>query len=523
VEKYDVAIIGAGLTGAAAGQLLSQRLPEARILLVEAQPAFEAGSLPTGDVAGIFLTRRLRVWDHLARHELPAHGPRFWFHDDDVLRIQDASELGTWLLPPTPSFLARKDLLSEHVLAQAVRSGCELMRPVHVAGVDLGDYDARLTVEAHDGRSQQIAARWVLDASGRSTVLGRHLGLVQPNREHPIASIVGRWRGDLDLDGPVFAGESDFGRGALVSRRLCANHFQGYGYRVSFDALGNRGDESRELVVSLLFDKRVLDLHRAEDIGDAYTAFLSGLPATRQILQRAELPRQALKVTPHVAYDLDRLAGPGWALLGSASGYVDPCCSPGTDHAARTIEAVVELVTEQLEGRPVADALDRHDRLFRTSWRRTFQARFKDRYLLDGDFDLFWPSFMMDRALYMLSEVAPVAWRTTRYLKRAPLTGPLGWLRAGLMRAYSRRFLTLARRRMWTGHYGRSNHNIRLHYKTDLGWGSLVTLVHGLAGWGLREFEGLGLAVDRLRRRKELLEGADLVTLPEGIDILSDG
>ncbi len=518
MERYDVVIIGGGLTGAAAGLLLRRRLPDARVLLVEALPRFEPTCLPTGDVSGIFLTRRLRLWDHLARKELPSHGSRFWFHNDDVVRIQGATELGTRQIPPVPSFLLREDVLGEHLLQQAWRAGCEVLRPARVTAVEVAPWDSRLTLQQGD-ETAEVAATWVLDASGRATVLGRHLGLVQPNREHPVAAIVGRWRGDLDLDGPGFAGDTRFGRGALVSRRLCSNHFQGYGYRVLFAPLVDRhGDTAHELSVALLFDKRVLELHRSDDIGDAYSAFLSGLPATRQLLQRAELPRQALKVIPQLAYDATAFAGPGWALMGSASGFMDLAASPGADHVARTVEASVALVSEQLAGRPVDGAIDRHNRDFVRSWGRTFRARFRDRYLVDGDFDLFWPSYLLDRSLYMLSEVLPVAWRTGRYLRRPPMLGPVGALRAWLMRWYSGRFLLLGRRRMLTGHYGRSNAGNRLHYRADTGWGSMLGLVHGLAGWCLREVENLGLLVDWLRGDRRMPDGADLLTLPEGID-----
>ena len=523
MERYDVAIIGGGLTGAAAGRLLGQRLPEARILVVEASSSFEPSCLPTGDVSGIFLTRRLRLWDHLAQQELPSHGARFWFHNDDVLRIQGATELGTRLIPPTPSFLLREDVLGEHLLAEAGRAGCDVLRPARVTRVDVAPHDSLLEIRSGD-QTREVAATWVLDASGRATVLGRKLGLIQPNREHPIAAIVGRWRGDLDLDGPMFDADTEFGRGALVSRRLCSNHFQGYGYRVQFSPLVDRqGESAHQLSVALLFDKRVLDLHEADDIGDAYSAFLSGLPATRQLLQRAELPRQALQVIPQLAYDPSALAGPGWALMGSAAGFMDLCCSPGADHAARTVEATVELVAKHLSGESVDDTIATHNRDFLRSWNRSFQARYRDRYLVDGDFDLFWPSYLLDRALYSLCEVGPMAWRTARYLRRPPMAGPVGALRAWLMRWYSSRFLLLARRRMLTGHYGRSNAGERLHYRTDPGAGSLLSLIHGLAGWGVREVESLGLLVDWLRGDRKMPEGADLTTLPEGIEIISGG
>ncbi len=107
-----------------------------------------------------------------------------------------------------------------------------------------------------------------------------------------------------------------------------------------------------------------------------------------------------------------------------------------------------------------------------------------------------------------------------------PTSTPLGSLRALLMRTYSARMRSLARRRMWSGHYGRSNHGQRLGYRVDLGPGSALTLFHGMAGWAVREFENLGitatLVIRRLRGAHSLPEGADLTTLPDGVEILAE-
>jgi len=527
LEQYDIVIIGGGLPGAAAATLLRRVAPEQRLLLIEARGAFAPATLPTSEVSGLFLTQRLRLWDHLARHELPSHGPRFWFHNDDVLRIQDASELGTRLLPPTPSFVLREDLLCEHLLQRAQRAGAEIARPARVTGVSLRPWKGRVRFQVQDRDEQEIEATWVLDASGRRTVVGRALKLVRPNLEHPIGAVVGRWIGDVDIDGPTFAGASRFGRGSFGARRLGVNHFQGYGYRIAVRPIVSRGDdEQRGLSIAILYDKRVHNLHEEPSLGDAYTAFLSGLPAVRQLLQRATLPRQELTVIPHLAYDLAQVAGPGWMLLGSAAGYLDPVGAPSTDLATHAVEFAADAVRRKAANEPVEQRLDRFDRDFRASWRRRFEARHKDHFLFAGDFDLYWPSFLVDRSLYMLSEVSPIAWRTGDHPTPLPLVGPAGALRAGLLRALTRRMVRLGRRRMWTGHYGRTNAGSRVHHRADLGLGSLLTLVHGLAGWALREFENLGLQWSLLtaqwRGARGLPEGAELSTLPEGVTSLGD-
>ncbi|MCP4873411.1 MAG: hypothetical protein GY898_32370 [Proteobacteria bacterium] len=521
MQQYDVIIIGGGLTGAAAGLLLARARPDAKVLLLEASESFVPTSVATSEIGGLFLTSTLQLWDHLAREELPSHGPRFWFHNEDVLRIQDATELGAWELPPVPSFLLREDVLDQHLLDRAAHAGCTVVRPAKVTDVLVRPWDNRVRYDTADGE-HEVRATWVLDASGRTCVLGSALGLVHPNRQHPVSAIVGRWTGDLDLDGPAFNPDTDFGQGPAVARRLCTNHFQGYGYRVLVQPAGGRDDDGRGLAVTVLYDRRVIDLGSGADIGDAYSSFLSGLPATRQLLSRASLPRQRLEVIPQVAYDVEQAAGLGWALLGSAAGFVDPCGSPSADNVGRTVGAVLRIVIDQLDGKPAGQAITAYDAAFQRSWNRSFEARFRDRYLLCGDFALYWPALLMDRALYMLFEVAPRSRAPSRAIGRLPMVGALGTVRWLLMRTYARRMQRLARRRMWTGHYGQRNAGRRMHFRADLGGGSAWTLLRGLAGWGLREFEDLGLwaasMVDRWRGVKALPEGVDLTTLPEGIE-----
>jgi len=413
-------------------------------------------------------------------------------------------------------------VLNEHLLEQAAEAGCLVSRPARVTDVALRPFDNRVRW-TDPGGAHEAAATWVLDASGRACMLGTQQGMVRPNKRHPISAIVGRWTGDLDLDGPSFDPDTEFAHGPAVARRLCTNHFQGYGYRVRVQPSGGRiANAERGLKVSVLYDRRVVDLSGQSDVGDAYSSFLSGLPAVRQLLHRANLPRQRLEVVPQVAYDLDQVAGPGWALMGSAAGYADPCGSGAADNVARTVGATLRLVVDQLDGKPVAQDIDRYVADFRRSWSRSFEARHRDRYLLCGDFDLYWPALLMDRALYMLAEVAPRSRASGRAIGRFPFVGPRGTLRWLLMRSYSTRLRKLARRRMWTGHYGRRNAGQRLHFRADLGAGSLWTLARGLGGWTLREFEDLGLwaayLADRWRGSKTLAEGADLATLPEGIE-----
>jgi flavin-dependent dehydrogenase len=507
------------MTGAAAALRLRQVLPEARILVVEQSTTFPVRPEATSELHGLYLTRALRLWNHLARHQLPHHGTRLWFHDEDVLRIQNATEFGTRAQPRFPSFLLREDVICEHLLSQAEQAGVELLRPAVVLELELEAFDSRVHLEVA-GDKRCVRATWVLDASGRDALIGRKLGLLEPERSHPLAALTARWTGDLDLDGPHFAPDTDFGRATLVARRLCSNSFLGYGYSVNCLALGDG-----QMEVTLVWDKRVLDLHQEPDLLDAYTAFLSGLPATRQLLQQADLDTTGLRILPQVGFRSRRVSGQGWALLGTAAGFLDHGLGSASDQSATTIECTIDLVSRHLEGQAIGKAIERYNRGFQRGFDRQLAARFRDRSLIAGDFDLYWPLFLIDKALFVLADLLP-ALRTASGARRRPQwSGPLNGLRATALRLIGRRFLQLAKNRMWTGNYGRHNHGLRLHYHVDSAGSAFVALGHGLTGWALREFEDLGMVVQRLwayfvRGQRRMPEGNDLDTLPDGIDVV---
>ena len=187
---YDVVVIGGAIAGASTAILLKRGKPDLRILVVEKTETFDwkVGE-STVEISAYFLTRVLKQYDHLSREQLPKQAFRYWFHNEKVTCLQEASEIGPTQLARTPSFQLDRAKLDEHLLKSPARKGAEVWRPAKVVGFALGEGDAgnTLTVEKSDGTTRDgRPPKWVVDATGppgdaRAQARRRHADRVAPD------------------------------------------------------------------------------------------------------------------------------------------------------------------------------------------------------------------------------------------------------------------------------------------------------------------------------------------------------
>src|SRR5712691_1887812 len=135
---YDVVVIGGAVAGASTAILVKRRMPGLRVLVVEKTDRFDwkVGE-STVEISAYFLTRVLKQYDHLSREQLPKQAFRYWFHNEKVSCLREASETGPTQLARTPSFQLDRQKLDEHVLALAATEGAEVWRPAKVVDVAL--------------------------------------------------------------------------------------------------------------------------------------------------------------------------------------------------------------------------------------------------------------------------------------------------------------------------------------------------------------------------------------------------
>ena len=495
----DVVVLGGSFSGASTAILLRRWIPGCRVTVVETREAFDRKvGEATVEISATFLHRVLGMYDELSREHLPKHGLRYWIADRPDRRLEEMVELGPTGPPSLPTFQLDRSRLDETLLGTARREGAEVLRPARVRDVEPGDPISVVTVET-GGERRTLRARWVVDATGRQSLLGRRLGLQERTESHPTAALWARFRGVADLDGPQILG-NDPRRprlpAILAARRLATNHFCGYGWWCWTIPLAG-GETS----VGVVWDKRLVSLDGEGSLRESFLAFVRSRAGLGELLRDAEIVDDDFKSLRHLPYRSTAYAGPGWALVGDAAAFLDPFYSPGLDHCSISVFATVRLLEAILRDGVDASEVERriayHNRIFVRSYGRWLQALYEDKYELMGDAQLMAAATFFETGAYYQGPVATV-YRDLEMMGM-PLFGeeiPQVEAAYRFLRFVRRRLVRIARFRRERGTYGRGSVGWRDLRKYSLGFGGFRLMAVGLGYWLRAEAR---TALERLR------------------------
>jgi flavin-dependent dehydrogenase len=433
LQPWDAIILGGALAGASTALLLRRRNPRWRILIIEkgAQLGRRVGE-STVETSAYFLGRVLGLTDHLNEKHLVKQGMRFWFCNEETQGLADCSETGPKYNVRFPGYQVDRAVLDEEVLARAVAEGAHLLRPVKVRDVTLVEGGIQSVAWIReDGASGVERARWIVDASGVSAVLGRKNGWFKTNAAHPIAACWSRWN---------------------AVRYTATNHICGRGWWSWWIPLKG-GDMS----VGIVYDQRITELPEGAKVGERLRAFLVAHPAARELLEGATYQEGDVHFRRNCAYSSSRYAGRGFVLVGDAAAFMDPFYSPGMDWISFSASAAAALVDSCLSGRNAEERVARHNANFSASHDRWFDAIYRDKYYYMGDYELMTLAFRLDLGSYYLGVVSrPFAIGNSAL--ETPAFAPRGGRAAGILMAlYNRRLAAIARSRMARGTWGRRN------------------------------------------------------------------
>ncbi len=324
--SYDAIIIGGGPGGSTAGCALAQAGKKVLILERERFPRFHIGEslIPYGND----VLREIGVWDKMMQAGfMEKLGAEF------VLGNSKACTnilFGRYLKSGyAQTFQVERAKFDHLLLDHAASLGCEVWQEAKVKSATVTDDGATVTCEK-DGRTHEISARWILDASGRDAFLGRQMKLPKtdlglPKKFATFAHFHGVKRNDPPHQGHITIVRLDFGwfwiipldaEKTSIGLVQTLDHFKSTG-RTPAECFEHVVATSTELQRRMTGVERVSDYHFAGDY-------------TYRHLQNA---------------------GPRWLLIGDAAGFIDPIFSSGVMLAIRSGHAAAkEIVAADAAG-----------------------------------------------------------------------------------------------------------------------------------------------------------------------------
>ncbi|MEY2561785.1 MAG: hypothetical protein QOG51_2200, partial [Verrucomicrobiota bacterium] len=357
---YDAVIVGGAFSGAATALMLKRKHPAARILIIEKAAEFDRKvGESTTELSSCYMTRLLGLTNYLGHHHLAKQGLRMWFSNRADQPFDDCVELGARYQARLPTFQVDRSTLDQHMLDLAVQAGCDLQRPAKVTGLELETNRSYVSYETY-GSQTRVSTRWLVDASGRASMIARKLGHFEPNLEHPINAVWARFTGVKDWDSYEWREKfRDYANACRTSRNWATNHLMGYGWWCWIIPLRG-GDVSAGIV----YDSRLFKLPEGPNLGERLRAHLLSHPVGAEIFGDAQIIEHDVHAYSAMPYSSKKVCADGWATVGDAAGFIDPLYSPGLDFCSYTSYYVADVLARNLAGEDVAESLTYYNEQF---------------------------------------------------------------------------------------------------------------------------------------------------------------
>jgi flavin-dependent dehydrogenase len=344
----DVLVVGGGPGGCAAAIMLARMGRRVLLLEKDCHPRFHIGesllpmSMPIFDALG--------VRESIEALGVIKRGADFPSGNADGYQVFRFSRTlhPTW---PYAVQIRRADL-DQVLFAAAQKAGVSTLENTLAEEVRFLDDGVEVTVRTAQGERVRYGARYLIDASGRDTLLGRLLHLKEANRRHRSAAMYAHFSG-VTRRGGEDAGNVSIYRVAdgWVWVIPLPDGITSIGLVCGPSTLRNRGGDNEGFLRRMLQSNAQL----AERIADG------------RIVGH-------LQATGNYSYRCTEWAGPRWVMVGDAAAFVDPIFSSGVHIALQSALDAAALVDRTLDEpareRPLQQAYTARQRaaLRRLSW-----------------------------------------------------------------------------------------------------------------------------------------------------------
>jgi flavin-dependent dehydrogenase len=341
--RCDVLVVGGGPAGATISALLAERGRDVVMMEKAHHPRFHIGEslLP----ANAQLFDRLGVRERIEAIGMPKWGVEFVSPDHAERSFVEFAD--AWDKSMPYAWQVRRSQMDELLFRNAAAKGARTLEGRQVREVAFDADGATVQVVLDDGARQTWRAKFLVDASGRDTLLANHFKCKQKNARHNSSALYGHFTGARRLEGKL--------EGNITI--LWFDHGLFW-----FIPLAD-GTTSIGAVCWPYY----LKSRNKRPLPEFFRDTIALCPELEQRLAGAVLVDDAVYATGNYAYSSTRCSGERYLMLGDAYAFIDPVFSSGVYLAmqsafegADTVEAALDRPREYASARRRFDKMMRH-------------------------------------------------------------------------------------------------------------------------------------------------------------------
>ena len=426
---YDVVITGGGLAGLTLALQLKRLKPGISILILEKRK--ESASAAThkvgesfSELAAYYFREVLGLKDYLHTRQLCKFGFRYFLSPEYADDITKRVEIGSRMFNPFPSHQVDRGHLENDMVQVCEDERVEIVLGAKVTGIEISKNGHCIQYEK-DELPLHAVAKWMVDASGRSSLLRRKLKL-EKEIDHNINAAWFRFDAKIDID--YWTDNLDWRNFVAPGRRhLATNHLVGEGYWVWIIPLLD-GRTS----VGIVADPRYHSFSGFNSFDKAMSWLEHHEPHAARMLTPHWSKQMDFKVMKDFAYDSKQyFSSDRWTLAGEAATFLDPLYSPGYDFIALSNTWISDLIIRDLDGEDVAFRILLYDYAYKQLV-RGWASIYIDMYGLLGNTQIMLMKIIWDWASYW---AVPI-----------PLFVNNGYIDVGIMKQYGSNAKSIGRR-----------------------------------------------------------------------------